>query len=284
MSCWFRPNSLSAAIDILRSIGDNVQIVQGGTDVMVAQAARTTVDRVWLDLSGIPELQQITEREDGSLVIGAGVNLATLRENPRLCRDWPSLAASAAQTGAPAIQNRATLGGNICNASPAADNAPALLIYAAEIEIQGKNGMYKLPYQNFHQGYRQTVLQPGEIVTRIILPRPIPGSVHYFRKVGTRSAQAISKVSLAAMFRFDAHGYLDSPSFGFASVAAVPKLANSLGERLHGRSREQITLGEIRKILANDISPQSDIRSTQHYRMEIAARLVWEAIWTSPTR
>ena len=283
MSTWHRPESLSAAMTILARLEGRARIIQGGTDVMVACPPQAVAGDTWLDLSGVAELQKVDVEADGVLVIGAGVRLAKLREDPRLYGLWPNLAISAGQTGSPAIQNRATLGGNICNASPAADNAPALLVYDAELEISGPGGSYRLPYWSFHRAYRQTALGPGEIVTRIRLRPPPTGTLHYFRKVGTRAAQAISKVALAATLRVDAKQRLVSAAFAFASVAAVPVLAGTLAGGLRERSLTDVTLDEIRRLLAEDIAAQSDIRSTQAYRTEIAARLVWEFIQSNIT-
>lgn len=280
MSRWYRPEDISSALDILERLGGRAQIIQGGTDVMVGRSLGIAEPENWLDISRVSELQKIDD-EDGALVIGAGVSLSRLQEDPRIRQYWPILAASAAQTGAPAIQNRATLGGNICNASPAADNAPALLVYNAELEIAGSKGSYRLPYQDFNRAYRQTALDPGEILTSIRLRPQHPDISHYFRKVGTRAAQAISKVALAATLRFDSMGRLESAAFGFASVAAIPVKANNLAEGIVGKKREDIGLPMIRKHLVEDISPQSDIRSNKYYRMEIATRLVWAAVQTA---
>jgi CO/xanthine dehydrogenase FAD-binding subunit len=284
MIVWYRPETLAAAVEFLAQHPDRPRVIQGGTDVMVGRSGGLGDEEDWLDLSGVVELRELHEEADGGLSIGAGVSLARLQADQRVRGQWPNLASSASQTGAPAIQNRATLGGNICNASPAADNAPALLAYNAELEIIGPHGRRRLPYRHFHLAYRRTALEPNELLVRILLPRMPAGLCHYYRKVGTRAAQAIAKVGLAAVLRWNSGGYIDQAQFAFSSVAATPRLAEILGRALYGKQREQISLAEIRDLLKKDIAPLSDIRSSDDYRREIAGRLVWQALHTSITR
>ena len=284
MRDWYRPNSLAAAVEFLRQHPGQPQIIQGGTDVMVGRGSGLDSAEDWLDLSGIAELRESCEASDGSLRIGAGVSLSQLQADARVRREWPNLASSASQTGAPAIQNRATLGGNICNASPAADNAPALLAYDAELEIIGPQGRRSLPYRDFHLDYRRTALGPAELLARIRL-HPIPADFcHYYRKVGTRAAQAIAKVGLAAVIQWTEAGVIAEARFAFSSVSATPKLAVHLAHALAGKTREQISMQSIQNALIQDIAPLSDIRSSDTYRGEVAGRLVWEALHTPITQ
>ncbi len=284
MSTWYRPDGLAAAVEFLAEHKDKPQIIQGGTDVMVGRGRGIGDEKSWLNLSGITELRELHEEADGTLSIGAGVSLARLQADPRVQHNWPNLASSASQTGAPAIQNRATLGGNICNASPAADNAPALLAYDAELEIIGPQGRRRLPYRHFHLAYRRTSLEPDELLARILLPPMRTDLCHYYRKVGARAAQAIAKLGLAAVLHWTSEGTIAWARFAFSSVAATPQLAANLEIALRGKNKEHISLAEIQGILVKDIAPLSDIRSSDSYRLEVAGRLVWEALQTPITR
>ncbi|AEK59553.1 xanthine dehydrogenase family protein subunit M (plasmid) [Acidithiobacillus caldus] len=281
MKSWYRPGSLLSAVDFLARHSGCTRIIQGGTDVMVGRSRWLDDDVHWLDLSGIAELRELYVGAEGGLIIGAGVPIARLRVDPNVVQYWPNLAGSASQTGAPAIQNRATLGGNICNASPAADNAPALLAYNAELEIIGPSGYRRLPYRDFHLSYRRTALEPNELLVRIVLPRMPADVCHYYRKVGTRAAQAIAKVGLSAVLHWNLEGAIDHAQFAFSSVAATPRLAVALGKTLCGKRLTQISLAQIQGLLEEDIAPVSDIRSSDSYRREIAGRLVWQALHTS---
>jgi xanthine dehydrogenase FAD-binding subunit len=284
MKVWYRPVSLSAAVEFLAQQAGHTRIIQGGTDVMVGRGRGLDDDAHWLDLGGIAELRELHVAAEGRLSIGAGVPLARLGTDSNVVQYWPNLAVSASQTGAPAIQNRATIGGNICNASPAADNAPALLAYNAELEIVGPSGYRRLPYRDFHLSYRRTALEPNELLVRIFLPRAPAGAYHYYRKVGTRAAQSVAKVGLAAVLRWNPSGSIVLAHFAFSSVASTPRLAEALGRSVCGKNLKHISLKKIQEQLKNDIAPVSDIRSSDGYRLEVAGRLVWQALYTSFTR
>ena len=278
MSDWTRPQHLPEALEILASAPGQYRVIAGGTDLMVENhLAPGRRPDAWLDISGLPELQglQITE---GGVQIGAATSLGVIRRHAEVVAHWPMLAASAAVTGAPPIQNRATLGGNVCNASPAADNAPVLLAYGARLEIVHHHGSRWLPYGDFHQGYRKTALQAGELLSALWIPYPPKHSRGYFRKVGTRAAQAITKVSIAALIEEDSDGIIQSARFGMASVAATPCTLPSVTHYLVGRALRDISEADVRHGVKQDIAPIQDIRSTAEYRLEIAFRLVLEAI------
>jgi CO/xanthine dehydrogenase FAD-binding subunit len=278
MSEWIRPRHLSEALEILAAAPGPYRVIAGGTDLMVENhLAPERRSDAWLDISGLPELQGLEMTEDG-IRIAAGTSLDEIRRHAEVVAYWPMLAASAAVTGAPPIQNRATLGGNICNASPAADNAPVLLAYGARLEIAHHHGSRWLPYVDFHQGYRKTALQAGELLSAIWISYPPKHSCGYFRKVGTRAAQAIAKVSIAALIEKDSDGIIQSARFGMASVAATPCTLPSVSQYLLGRALRDIADAQVRQRVGQDIAPIQDIRSTAEYRLEIASRLVLEAI------
>ena len=278
MSEWTRPRHLPEALEILASAPGQYRVIAGGTDLMVeSHLAPGLCPDAWLDISGLPELQGLEMTEDG-IRIAAGTSLDEIRRHAEVVAHWPMLAASAAVTGAPPIQNRATLGGNICNASPAADNAPVLLAYGARLEIARHNASRFLSYEEFHRGYRKTALQAGELLSAIWISYPPKHSCGYFRKVGTRAAQAIAKVSIAALIEADAGGTIQGACFGLASVAATPCTLPSVTHYLVGRALRDISEADVRHGVRQDIAPIQDIRSTAKYRLEIAFRLVLEAI------
>lgn len=278
MTEWMRPQSLEEALDLLAESSQRYKKIAGGTDVMVElQIAPERRPQAWLDLSAVAELQDVTLAANG-LRIGACVTLAALRRHPQIQTRWPMLAASAAVTGAAPIQNRATLGGNVCNASPAADNAPVLLAYSAQLEISSPCGTRWMPYDAFHCGYRQTALADDELLAAIWLPYPPEGVRSYYRKVGTRAAQAIAKVGIAALLQDNGLGQMVTARFGLASVAATPCMLPTVSNYLQGRDLDTLSEAALREKIRMDLSPIKDIRSTAEYRLEIASRLVWDAI------
>src|SRR4029450_408880 len=153
--------------------------------------------------------------------LGALTTYTDVQDNDILRVEFPMLCQAASETGGLAIQNRGTLGGNLSNAPPSADSPPALLAYNAELELLSVHGSRWVPYQSFHTGYKQTIMHPDDLLSRIPLPRRSPGLHHYYRKVGTRKAQAISKVCLAAVARIE-QGAVDHIRIALGSVAPIP--------------------------------------------------------------
>src|SRR5437667_9297725 len=183
------PRDLGAALDILARQPGAWKPFAGGTDLMVLLESDKLPQRRFVSVWGLPELRGIEETPD-SLTLGALTTYTEIRQHPVLAREFPLLCLAAAETGGIATQNRGTLGGNIANASPAADSPPALLAYDAVLELISADGARWIPYDQFHIGYKQMGLQPDELLRSIRLPRPTKEQLHYYRKVGTRKAQA----------------------------------------------------------------------------------------------
>src|SRR3984893_5052726 len=194
--------------------------IAGGTDVMVQFAAGKLAARRLVSIWNLPELRGIEIASD-EIRIGAGCTYTNLREHEIIAREFPLLARAARWTGGIANQNRGTLGGNIVNASPAADSLPALLAYKAELILVSVRGERRLPYENFHTGYRKTQCAADEVIQFVCLPRQLADYYAYTRKIGARNAQAISKVCLAALGRF-AGGVVEDIRVAVGSVAPIP--------------------------------------------------------------
>ncbi|MGA7155819.1 MAG: FAD binding domain-containing protein, partial [Acidobacteriaceae bacterium] len=172
--------------------------IAGGTEIMVALAAGRLQQHSLISINHLPELRFI-HITDTTVTIGANTTFTDIRRNAQLAADLPLLIQSASWTGSIANQNRATLGGNLCNASPAADTPPALLAYNATVTLISSTGQRTIPYTDFHLGYKRTALAPNELLHSITIPRIYARHQHFIRKVGTRNAQAISKTALAAI-------------------------------------------------------------------------------------
>src|SRR5260221_1800143 len=163
----------------------------GGTDLFVYLNAGTPPGARYLDLGGLRELRSIRAGARG-FVIGALATFRQLRDHARLGRRLPSLVAAAAEVGAWQIQNRATLAGNVANASPAGDSLPVLLAHDATVHVRSVAGTREIPFSELYTGYRKLALQPNELITAVSLPSPPSRGRAFFRKVGTRAAQSIS--------------------------------------------------------------------------------------------
>jgi CO/xanthine dehydrogenase FAD-binding subunit len=244
----------------------------GGTDLMVPFNAGNLPFRRFLDLSRIEALRGITE-DASSLSFGALTTFSEMRDLPAVHRHFSNLVKSARVTGALAIQNRGTLGGNIANASPAADTPPSLLAYGAELELVSVRGARTVSYETFHQGYKQMDLAPDELVARIKVPKPQGLGFHFYRKVGTRQAQAISKLCLAAYARIEA-GLVAEIRIGLGSVAPTPVRARRGEAVILGQPLGALPVAAAREALMSDISPIDDIRSTARYRRVVTGNVL----------
>ena len=270
------PGSLADVLEDL-SRHPGARPFAGGTDLMVVLEAGHLPEGRYVSLQHCPELLGIQEIEGGRVSIGAMTTYTEIQRSPRLARDYPLLGLAARETGGVATQNRGTIGGNIANASPAADTPPVLLVYDAELELISASGSRRVPYGKFHLGYKQMDLRPGEIIGRIVLP-PKGGRTEwrsYYRKVGTRRAQAISKVCLAGLIRVEANAVQDV-RIAFGSVAPTVIRALTTEEALRGQPLDADTIAAAERALLTEIAPIDDIRSTARYRARVAANLLRE--------
>ncbi|HKG61949.1 MAG TPA: xanthine dehydrogenase family protein subunit M [Pyrinomonadaceae bacterium] len=250
----------------------------GGTDLMVLLEAGKLPHRNYVNIWGLKELRGI-EVTDSHITLGALTTYTEVQSHPVLQSDFPMLCQAASETGGLAIQNRGTIGGNIVNASPAADSPPALLAYDAEIELISTDGSRWLPYRGFHTSYKQMLIGPNELLSRIRMPRNTRGATHYYRKVGTRKAQAISKVCLAALAKLDAD-QIGDVRIALGSVAPIVVRCVQTEDALRGRKPDSDTIGSACATLSQEISPIDDIRSTADYRLQVARNLLTDFLLT----
>lgn len=264
--------SLDDALFLIAS--DGWRPFAGGTDLMVLLESGALARGRYVSIWGLAELRGINAT-GAEVSIGALTTYSEILESELLAREFPLLGRAARETGGIAIQNRGTIGGNIANASPAADTPPALLVYDAELEIVSTRGRRRTPYDGFHRGYKQMDLAPGELIARIIVKRGRSDWRQYYRKVGTRRAQAISKVCLAAAARI-VNATIDDVRIACASVAPVPLRCHRTEDALRGRPIDQEVIRSAQAILRGEISPIDDIRSTAAYRERVTANLLAE--------
>jgi CO/xanthine dehydrogenase FAD-binding subunit len=268
------PLDLSSALERLAHQPGAWKPFAGGTDLMVLLESGKLPHRRFLSIWKIPEMRGIEVSPD-HITLGALTTYTEVRRHEILAREFPLLCRAASETGSIATQNRGTLGGNIANASPAADSPPALLVYDAELELIATCGSRWVPYHGFWSGYKQIGLQPQELIRRIRLPRRTDGCKHYYRKVGTRRAQAISKVCMAATARLDGDRIVDV-RIALGSVVPTVFRAVETENALRGEKRTPAVLRNLQEILAREIAPIDDMRSTARYRRRIAQHLLLE--------
>ena len=267
-----QPRSLTDALKMLRDEGPLVPMA-GCTDLYVSLNFGTLKDTRFLNLWGLDGLRQIAMRGD-LLTIGALATHADLIRSPLVRRRIPMLAAAAREVGGVQIQNRGTLGGNVANASPAGDTLPVLAAADAVVVLRSATATRRVPFAAFYVGYRQSVRRPEELIVGFEIPA-IHGT-QWFRKVGTRAAQAISKIVMAGV-----RSGAGAPTVRIALGSVAPTVVRAVQteEALAGGA----TLEHARRLLEQEITPIDDIRSTAEYRRRVASNLL-ARFWTDTQR
>jgi CO/xanthine dehydrogenase FAD-binding subunit len=268
------PENLGAALEVLAQQPGVWKPFAGGTDLMVLLEAGKLPHREFVSIWKFPELRRI-EVTPVSLVIGALSTYTEIQRNEILLREFPLLCRAASETGSVATQNRGTLGGNIANASPAADSPPALVVYDAEVELISAKRSRRLPYRDFHTGYKKMQLRDDELIWRIHLNRVPKQRKEYYRKVGTRKAQAISKVCFAAAADVE-NGRVNDVRIALGSVAPTVLRATETEKIFGGEKLSGALLKAAQASLGREISPIDDMRSTTVYRRRVAQNLLAE--------
>ncbi len=268
------PTTLEAALQTLAENPGHYTPIAGGTELMVALGAGRLTQKNLLSINHLKELRfiNVTDKE---VTIGSGTTFTDIRKHPIIASDFSLLTQAASWTGSIANQNRGTLGGNIVNASPAADSPPALLAYDAVLTLISARGTRTMPYADFHLGYKKTALAPDELLHSIALPRRFAAYVPYTRKVGTRNAQAISKVAIAALARMN-NGLIEDIRIGAASLRDRPARLTATEQALLNQPITPKTIAAARTALTSETLPIDDIRSTAKYRAAVAANLLEE--------
>jgi xanthine dehydrogenase small subunit len=253
------PRSLRDALKMLRDEGPLVPMA-GCTDLYVALNFGTLPHTRFMSLWQLDELRGVRERA-GTISIGALTTYTSIIRSPLVRRRLPMLAAAAREVGGVQIQNRGTLGGNVANASPAGDTLPVLAVAEAVVVLQSAGGIRRIAFTDFYTGYRKTVARSDELIASFEIP--LVRGRQWFRKVGTRAAQAIAKVVMAGVAG-------DAPRVALGSVAPTVIRAPKTEAVLAGGG----TIAEAQRALVSEIAPIDDLRSTAEYRRRVAANLL----------
>lgn len=265
---YFTPKTLDEALGILND-HPGLLILSGCTDILVdTRSGRTTADRA-IDIFGIPELHRIYKGDDGYIHIGGSVTNDELDNSPLINELLPALAYCARRCGGPAIQNRATVGGNLCTASGAGDLPVVLLAFDALVLLAGADGTTRMRTEDFVTGYRQTTLKPHQIVQEILIPLPAPGSRQAFFKRGSRKALTLSRVSLASYLELE-QNRVRVLRFAAGSMSPIPRRLKRTEEALMGKTFDAALIGRAGDLAAEEISP----RKQTAYRKKITGNLV----------
>ena len=252
---------------------EKISPIAGGTDLMVLLDAGKLPGGKFLDINNISSLKSIDEDET-HIYIGALCTFTDLRENKIVQQNFPMVCEAGRWSGAKAIQNRGTIGGNICNASPAGDTPPALLCYDAEVELSSIDGVRWLSYDEFHLDYKKLAKNKNELLTRIKMPKSNPKRKEHYEKVGTRLAQAISKICFAGLVELDEKNTIQKIRLSWGAMGPYVLRSKQTETSLIGKKLTKSNIADAIKVLESELKPIDDIRSNAEYRKKVASNIL----------
>jgi len=272
---WFdycAPKGLEEALDVFAEYGERARALAGGTDlILFMEKGRLKPDLV-VEIPFCPPFVGV-EATDNHIRIGSRTTMRELETSPLIREKTPILAEAASKVGSLQIRNLATIGGNICTASPAGDTLPALLVLDASVKIVSKKGERIIPLREFFLGPGETILQPDELLTEVIVPIPPYRSGWSFYKLSVRRYMDIAIVNAAALIQVNEDGFITDAKIALGSVAPTPIRAHEAEERLKGNTINDILLDEVGKLAQEASSPITDQRGTAEYRRIMVYRL-----------
>jgi CO/xanthine dehydrogenase FAD-binding subunit len=262
------------ALAFLAEYGADALPIAGGTNVVVDLRAGKHEPRTLMDITRLPGLRCV-QRDNGHLVIGGGTTISDLLFDPLIAQHAAALREAAAVFANPLIRNRATVGGNLADASPAADTAPPLLALDAEVELASQGGIRRVPLADFLVGVRKTLRRPDELLTAVRFPvPPASGSASHFQKVGLRKADAISVLSAAVAVTCDAAGRCTAARIALGALAPRPMRATAAETVLVGEKLTPAAIAEAARLAGEAVRPINDIRGSADYRRQVTEVIV----------
>ena len=273
---YVQPTSLDDAIALLNQYGDRARVIAGGTHLLTMLKMEREQPDLLVDISKIVGLDTITRHPNGELEIGSFTRIRAIYNHPYIQANYPALVEACSSFGSTQIQNMATIGGNLCNGSPASDTVPALLIYKAELGIKGLQNTRRTPVQEFLISPGRTALQKDEILLSIILPPPVTDACSAFFKI-SRVVADLAKVSLA-IHLVRSGNTIQSCRLALGSVAPTVIRIPAAEDFLKGKEFTKKVVGEMGEIVAKSISPIDDIRSNAWYRCQLANVMAQDAL------
>ena len=277
---YHRPKTVAETIEILNA-HSNAAILAGGTDLLVEIKKGIRQHSDLISLADVKELKFITEDKE-NVIIGAATTHNEIIKSELIKKLLPALAQASSKVGSEQVRNMATVGGNICTAASCCDTAPVLMAYNASMEIVGKGGAKIIPMKEFFVFNKKTVLQNGEVVTRIIVPKPAKGTGVHYEKFGLREAMSISVVSVAVSVRID-NKVVANSCVVIGAVAPTPRISQNAISLLTGSNISYLVegseiLGNIGQAASDDSIPIDDIRGGAQYRRDVLKTLTQRAI------
>jgi len=279
------PTSVGKAVELLAKHDDRARPFAGGTDLLVQlRLGRRELDLL-VDVKRIPDLNEIAYDAGKGLTLGAGVSCAALCEHPDVLAHYPGLVDAAGTIGGSAIQGRATVGGNLCNAAPSADSIPALIVLDATVEIAGPKGRRTMPVRGFCTGPGETVLAPGELVVSLLLPAPQPDTGACYLRFIPRGEMDIAVAGAGAWVKLNEDGSrIIDARVALSAVAPVPLHVEEAGASLVGKVPTEEAYAEAAVLAQKAARPIDDVRGTAAQRRHLVGVLTKRALRTAVAR
>ncbi len=275
----YQPSSLQEASRLLREKGPGGRFLAGGTDLVIAMKEKGLVPKYIVDLKRLPGLSGVRENSDGSIVIGALTTMREIETNPLLSRKYPFLSQSAAEVGSIQIRNRATIGGNMSNATPSADVAPSLIALQATTKLVGATGERTVALDEFFRGPGQTIMNPDEILAEITIPKTSPRLVGEYIKFSPREMMDLAYVGVAVAYATsEKEKKCDGVRIVLGAVAPTPIRAKRAEALLEGQILSEELAEKVGAIAAEEAKPISDVRSSADYRRAMVGAMTKRAL------
>lgn len=274
------PTTLQDAVRILAAGGPAAQPMAGGTDLIVQMRhGRRSVDMV-VDIKRVPDVTELTYTPDGGLVLGAAVPCADVAAHPAIRDHYAALADGAGLIGGVAIRQRATVGGNLCNASPSGDAIPPLIVLGAECRIVGPHGEHCVPVAVFCVGPGRTILAPGELLVSLLLPPPAPHTGSCYLRFTPRAEMDIAVAGAGAWVELDAaQERITDARLALSAVGPTPVVAERAARAVIGQRADEDACAQAGALASEAVRPISDVRGTEAQRRHLAQVLVRRALW-----
>ena len=270
------PTTLADALKIMKAHGEKARPLCGGTDLLIQMRAGVRLPEYVVDVKKIKELRELKFSKSG-LRLGAAVSCIDVAENAEMRRHYPGLTEAAHLIGSLQIQNRASVGGNLCNGSPAADTTPALIALKARARIAGPRSEREAPVEEFVVSPGRTVLKPGELLVQLLIPAPAPHSSDAYLRFIPRNEMDIAVVGVGASITFSGDK-IKAARIGLGAVAATPLFAKEASESLIGRKLDDEALATAGRLASEAASPIDDMRGTAEYRKHVTGVLTQRAL------
>ena len=277
---YYEPETLEGACLLLSKFGKEARILAGGTDLLVQMRKGSLAPGHVINIKKIKDLDFIRQNSDGYR-LGALATISEIAAHDGLEKTFPIMVSSARSIGSAQIRNLATLGGNVCNASPSADMSPGLMVLEANLKVVGPSNSRVLPIADFLVGPGRVDLGEGEMVSEVIVPFPPENTKMIYYKLGPRKAMDCAVVSVAVAISLNGvTGQCERARIALGAVAPTPIRVREAEKLVEGRGVEEISLVQIAEAVRHGIAPITDVRGSAEYRYDTAATLTVRAVQT----